>query len=212
MVRHTQTIRQLLSTNCLSVFDHFVGLVLKRVKQQYYFMILQICDKKNLYKILVPVIHQIWILNSMLSAYTTILLSMILGKLKKHKFAFSLLKICLRVNNQQTNADLGTSDHNHLKKANSIDLVVDKYLPDKNQNDPLVWRFCRSKKFIKFCNLIRKKKGLVESMLFGFIYSDLFSTLLIPSGALVPPSPPPRHSLVQLSTCLGMPKDNPLKH
>ena len=158
MVRHTQTIRQLLSTNCLSVFDHFVGLVLKRVKQQYYFMILQICDKKNLYKILVPVIHQIWNLNSMLSAYTTILLSMILGKLKKHKFAFSLLKICLRVNNQQTNADLGTSDHNHLKKANSIDLVVDKYLPDKNQNDPLVWRFCRSKKFIKFCNLIRKKK------------------------------------------------------
>ena len=158
MVRHTQTIRQLLPTNCLSVFDHFVGLVLKRVKQQYYFMILQICDKKNLYKILVPVIHQTWILNSMLSAYTTILLSMILGKLKKHKFAFSLLKICLRVNNQQTNADLGTSDHNHLKKANSIDLVVDKYLPDKNQNDPLVWRFCRSKKFIKFCNLIRKKK------------------------------------------------------
>ena len=151
----------------------------------------------------------------MLSAYTTILLSMILGKLKKHKFAFSLLKICLRVNNQQTNADLGTSDHNHLKKANSIDLVVDKYLPDKNQNDPLVWRFCRSKKFIKFCNLIRKKKGLVESMLFGFIYSDLFSTLLIPSGALVPPSPPPSpppYSLVQLSTCLGMPKDNPLKH
>ena len=132
----------------------------------------------------------------MLSAYTTILLSMILGKLKKHKFAFSLLKICLRVNNQQTNADLGTSDHNHLKKANSIDLVVDKYLPDKNQNDPLVWRFCRSKKFIKFCNLIRKKKGLVESMLFGFIYSDLFSTLLIPSGALVQPSPPPRRTVL----------------
>ena len=29
MVKHTQTIRQLLPTNCLSVFDHFVGLALK---------------------------------------------------------------------------------------------------------------------------------------------------------------------------------------
>ena len=29
MVKHTQTIRRLLPTNCLSVFDHFVGLLLK---------------------------------------------------------------------------------------------------------------------------------------------------------------------------------------
>ena len=29
MVKHTQTIRRLLPTNCLSVFDHFVRLVLK---------------------------------------------------------------------------------------------------------------------------------------------------------------------------------------
>ena len=29
MVKHTQTIRQLLLTNCLSVFDHPVGLALK---------------------------------------------------------------------------------------------------------------------------------------------------------------------------------------
>ena len=29
MVKHTQTIRQLLPTNCLSVYDHFVGLALK---------------------------------------------------------------------------------------------------------------------------------------------------------------------------------------
>ena len=29
MVKHTQTICQLLPTNCLSVFDHFMGLVLK---------------------------------------------------------------------------------------------------------------------------------------------------------------------------------------
>ena len=28
MVKHTQTIRQQASTNCLSMFDHFVGLVL----------------------------------------------------------------------------------------------------------------------------------------------------------------------------------------
>ena len=29
MVEHTQTIRQVLPTNCFSVFDHFVGLALK---------------------------------------------------------------------------------------------------------------------------------------------------------------------------------------
>ena len=29
MVKHTQTIRQLLPTNCLNVFDDFVGLALK---------------------------------------------------------------------------------------------------------------------------------------------------------------------------------------
>ena len=29
MVEHSQTIRRLLPTNCLSVFDHFVGLELK---------------------------------------------------------------------------------------------------------------------------------------------------------------------------------------
>ena len=32
MVKHTQTIRRLLPTNCLSVFDHFVGLALKELK------------------------------------------------------------------------------------------------------------------------------------------------------------------------------------
>ena len=29
MAKHTETIRPLLATNCLSVFDHFVGLALK---------------------------------------------------------------------------------------------------------------------------------------------------------------------------------------
>ena len=32
MVKHTQTIRGLLLTNCLSVFDNFVGLALKGLK------------------------------------------------------------------------------------------------------------------------------------------------------------------------------------
>ena len=31
MVKHTQTIRRLLHTNCLSVFDHFVELALKEL-------------------------------------------------------------------------------------------------------------------------------------------------------------------------------------
>ena len=29
MVKHTQAVRQLFPTNCLSVFDHFLGLALK---------------------------------------------------------------------------------------------------------------------------------------------------------------------------------------
>ena len=33
MVKHTQTIRRLLPTNYLSVFDHFVGLALKELKK-----------------------------------------------------------------------------------------------------------------------------------------------------------------------------------
>ena len=31
MVKHTQTIRRLLPMNCLSVFDHVVGLAFKRL-------------------------------------------------------------------------------------------------------------------------------------------------------------------------------------
>ena len=34
MIKHTQTIRHLLPTNCLSVFDHFVRLSLKVLKLQ----------------------------------------------------------------------------------------------------------------------------------------------------------------------------------
>ena len=33
MVKHTQAIRQLLPTNCFSVFDHFVGLAFKELKK-----------------------------------------------------------------------------------------------------------------------------------------------------------------------------------
>ena len=34
MVKHTQRIRRLLPTNCLSVFDHFVGLALKELTKR----------------------------------------------------------------------------------------------------------------------------------------------------------------------------------
>ena len=33
MVKHTQTIRRQHATNCLSVFDHFVGLALQGLKE-----------------------------------------------------------------------------------------------------------------------------------------------------------------------------------
>ena len=35
IVKHAQTIRQMLSTNCLSVFDYFVGLTFKKLKKCY---------------------------------------------------------------------------------------------------------------------------------------------------------------------------------
>ena len=34
MIKHTQIIRRLLPTNCFIVFDHFVGLPLKRLAQK----------------------------------------------------------------------------------------------------------------------------------------------------------------------------------
>ena len=34
MVKHTQTIRRLLPTYCLSVFDHFAGLALKGLNKK----------------------------------------------------------------------------------------------------------------------------------------------------------------------------------
>ena len=35
IVKHTQTIHQQHPTNCLSMFDHFVGLVFKRLMRMY---------------------------------------------------------------------------------------------------------------------------------------------------------------------------------
>ena len=32
MIKHTQILRQLLPTNCLNVFDHFMGLALKGLR------------------------------------------------------------------------------------------------------------------------------------------------------------------------------------
>ena len=41
MVKHTQAIRWLLPTKCLSVLDHFVGLALKGLRKLKWFSILQ---------------------------------------------------------------------------------------------------------------------------------------------------------------------------
>ena len=49
MVKHTQTIRRLLPTNCLSVFDNFVGLPLKELNFHIvkYFIIASISWRKR---------------------------------------------------------------------------------------------------------------------------------------------------------------------
>ena len=47
MVKRTQTIRRLLPTNCLSLFDHFVGLALKGLKNMDFLLVnLQIVQNK----------------------------------------------------------------------------------------------------------------------------------------------------------------------
>ena len=45
MVKHTQTIRRLFQTNCLSVFDHFVGLTVKGLIQQTGFCMISLGGK-----------------------------------------------------------------------------------------------------------------------------------------------------------------------
>ena len=43
---HTQTIRQLLPTNCLRVFDHFVGLALKELSPLLFTIVLEPLSRK----------------------------------------------------------------------------------------------------------------------------------------------------------------------
>ena len=44
MVKHTQTIRRLLPTNCLSVFDYFVGLALKGLNGTNFISLVCFCQ------------------------------------------------------------------------------------------------------------------------------------------------------------------------
>ena len=53
MVKHTQTIRRLLPTNCLSVFDHFVKLALK-VTSSYKYQ--SVCNIHQRY--IIPWFHE----------------------------------------------------------------------------------------------------------------------------------------------------------
>ena len=45
MIKHTQATCRLLPTNCLNVFDHFLGLAFKRLMQ--YSRCLEICSRKS---------------------------------------------------------------------------------------------------------------------------------------------------------------------
>ena len=49
MVKHTETIRRLLLTNCLSVFGHFVGLVLKGLKRDVVMVLSNNYGEKTFY-------------------------------------------------------------------------------------------------------------------------------------------------------------------
>ena len=53
MVKHTQTIRRLLQTNCLGVFDHFVGLAHKQLKvdthKRFYWIFLSISNHHSMF-------------------------------------------------------------------------------------------------------------------------------------------------------------------
>ena len=52
MVKHLQAIRQLLPTNCLSVFDQFVGLVLEKLKM----VMLKLAKKRLMMILMISVI------------------------------------------------------------------------------------------------------------------------------------------------------------
>ena len=51
MIKHTETIRRLLLTNCLNAFDHFVGLAIKGLKSGSHppkkFVFIKICLTEN---------------------------------------------------------------------------------------------------------------------------------------------------------------------
>ena len=54
MVKHTQTIRRLLPTNCLSVFGHLVGLALKGsviTENLFHFIVIKREPSQNEFKI-----------------------------------------------------------------------------------------------------------------------------------------------------------------
>ena len=50
MVKHTKTIRQQHSTNYLSVFDHFLGLALKRLTQLLFSHVFKGIERDHCYK------------------------------------------------------------------------------------------------------------------------------------------------------------------
>ena len=47
MVKHSQTIRQLLAANCLNVFNHFVGLALKLICAELFLNVAALKISKN---------------------------------------------------------------------------------------------------------------------------------------------------------------------
>ena len=69
MVKHTQTIRRLLPTNCLSVFDNFVGLALKGLS----------CNETNLFSRFITEQHFV---NSVINSFHVLPQSM---KMKIYK-------------------------------------------------------------------------------------------------------------------------------
>ena len=65
MVRHTQTIRHLLPMNCLSVFDHFLGLALKGLRAHFMYFWTITWTKTQTYckTILKIIINTYWLKN-----------------------------------------------------------------------------------------------------------------------------------------------------
>ena len=95
MVKHTQTNRRLLPTNCLSVFDHFMGLALRRLSLWSGILEKYLWRSSFLMKLLRKTPTEFFFNHRFQNTYFTQCLSVAASKI--HKFLTSFMKLALEM-------------------------------------------------------------------------------------------------------------------